>query len=245
MFLGMAYGIYMNASGFSFIFTGSLLQLSVASSVLYSPLIQKASALSWLLCSSLSSWISGWKKRIIHLHYLDLEFLFSVSLYSDRTLLWFRPWFWLSSHWHYYAKSLISRIKKTTRDIISTNVLLKKWNSNKKHRRFANMTLAQQIITIGLCVLGTMTTRFLPFLVFHENRETPKFIQYVGKFLPSAVFGMLVVYCLRNVNVLQGTHGIPEFISILITAGLHIWKRQMLVSIAGGTICYILLLHFC
>lgn len=107
------------------------------------------------------------------------------------------------------------------------------------------MTLAQQIITIGLCVLGTMTTRFLPFLVFRENRETPKFIQYVGKFLPSAVFGMLVVYCLRNVNVLQGTHGIPEFISILITAGLHIWKHQMLISIAGGTICYILLLHFC
>ena len=107
------------------------------------------------------------------------------------------------------------------------------------------MTLAQQIITIGLCVLGTMTTRFLPFLVFRENRETPKFIQYVGKFLPSAVFGMLVVYCLRNVNVLQGTHGIPEFISILITAGLHIWKRQMLVSIAGGTICYILLLYYC
>ena len=64
------------------------------------------------------------------------------------------------------------------------------------------MTLAQQIITIELCVLGTMTTRFLPFLVFRENRETPKFIQYVGNFLPSAVFGMLVVYCLRNVNVL-------------------------------------------
>ena len=54
------------------------------------------------------------------------------------------------------------------------------------------MTLAQQIITIELCVLGTMTTRFLPFLVFRENRETPKFIQYVGNFLPSAVFGMLV-----------------------------------------------------
>lgn len=135
--------------------------------------------------------------------------------------------------------------QKTTRDIISTNVLLKKWSSNKKHRRFANMTLAQQIITIGLCVLGTMTTRFLPFLVFRENRETPKFIQYVGKFLPSAVFGMLVVYCLRNVNILQGTHGIPEFIFILVIAGLHIWKHQMLISIAGGTICYILLLHFC
>lgn len=106
------------------------------------------------------------------------------------------------------------------------------------------MTLTQQIITIGLCVLGTMTTRFLPFIIFRENHETPAFIQYIGKFLPSAVFGMLVVYCLRNVNVMHGMHGIPEFISILVTGGLHIWKRQMLVSIAGGTICYILLLHF-
>ncbi|MFR3343043.1 MAG: branched-chain amino acid transporter permease [Anaerobutyricum sp.] len=98
---------------------------------------------------------------------------------------------------------------------------------------------------MGLCVLGTMTTRFLPFLVFRENRETPKFIQYVGNFLPSAVFGMLVVLLSEKCKCIAGTHGIPEFISILITAGLHIWKRQMLVSIAGGTICYILLLHFC
>ena len=62
--------------------------------------------------------------------------------------------------------------------------------------------------------------------------------------LPSAVFGMLVVYCLRNVHVLSGTHGRPEFISILVTGVLHIYKRQMLLSIAGGTICYMLLLHF-
>ena len=107
------------------------------------------------------------------------------------------------------------------------------------------MTLTQQIITIALCVLGTMTTRFLPFLVFRENKETPAFIQYIGKFLPSAVFGMLVIYCLKNVNVLQDTHGIPEFISILVTAGLPIWKRQMLRSIAGGPSCYIVLLHCC
>ena len=106
------------------------------------------------------------------------------------------------------------------------------------------MTLTQQIITIALCVLGTMTTRFLPFLVFHENKETPTFIQYIGKFLPSAVFGMLVIYCLRNVNVIQGSHGIPELLAIIVTCGLHIWKRQMLVSIAGGTIFYMLLLHF-
>ena len=106
------------------------------------------------------------------------------------------------------------------------------------------MTLAQQIITIALCVLGTMTTRFLPFLIFRENKATPAFIQYIGKFLPPAVFGMLVIYCLKNVNVMQDSHGIPEFLAIIVTCGLHIWKRQMLVSIAGGTIFYMLLLNF-
>lgn len=106
------------------------------------------------------------------------------------------------------------------------------------------MTLYQQIITIGLCIAGTMLTRFLPFIVFRENKKTPAYIQYIGKFLPSAVFGMLVVYCLKNVNILQGSHGLPEAISILATGGLHIWKRQMLLSIAAGTICYMLLIHF-
>lgn len=106
------------------------------------------------------------------------------------------------------------------------------------------MTLTQQIITIGLCILGTMATRFLPFLIFNENRRTPAYIQYLGKYLPSAVFGMLVIYCLKNVSLLQGSHGIPELISILITIFLHLWKKQMLLSIAGGTICYMLLIHF-
>ena len=106
------------------------------------------------------------------------------------------------------------------------------------------MTVTQQIITIGLCVLGTMLTRFLPFIIFSENRATPEFIQYIGKYLPSAVFGMLVIYCLKNVNILQGNHGLPEFISVAATILLHLWKRQMLISIAGGTICYMLLLHF-
>lgn len=106
------------------------------------------------------------------------------------------------------------------------------------------MTLTQQIITIGLCILGTMATRFLPFLIFNENRKTPAYIQYLGKYLPSAVFGMLVIYCLKDVSLLQGSHGIPELISILITILLHLWKKQMLLSIAGGTICYMLLSHF-
>jgi branched-subunit amino acid transport protein AzlD len=106
------------------------------------------------------------------------------------------------------------------------------------------MTLIQQIVTIGLCVLGTMATRFLPFLIFSEKRTTPAFIQYIGKYLPAAVFGMLIIYCLRNVSLFSGTHGVPELIAIIITIALHKWKRQMLISIAGGTACYMLLLHF-
>lgn len=106
------------------------------------------------------------------------------------------------------------------------------------------MTVTQHIITIALCVLGTVICRFLPFIVFSEKRPTPPFIQYIGKFLPSAVFGMLVVYCLRNVNPMTGNHGLPELIAIAVTVGLHFWKHQMLFSIAGGTVCYMLLLHF-
>lgn len=106
------------------------------------------------------------------------------------------------------------------------------------------MTIPQQIITIALCVLETMATRFLPFFIFRENRKTPAFIQYLGKYLPPAVFGMLVIYCLRNISIFHSTHAIPELIAILTTSILHIKKRQMLLSIAGGTVCYMLLLHF-
>ena len=93
------------------------------------------------------------------------------------------------------------------------------------------MTLSQQIITIAMCVLGTMLTRFLPFAVFSSKRPTPPYIQYLGKVLPGAIFSMLVVYCLRHVSLLQGSHGLPELITILLTVGLHIWKRQMLFAI--------------
>ncbi|MBB5264848.1 branched-subunit amino acid transport protein AzlD [Catenibacillus scindens] len=105
------------------------------------------------------------------------------------------------------------------------------------------MTLLQEIITIALCVAGTMLTRFLPFLVFGSKRPTPRYIQYLGKVLPGAIFAMLVIYCLRNVSVFQGSHGLPELIAIAVTVGLHLWKRQMLLSIAGGTICYMLLVQ--
>ena len=105
------------------------------------------------------------------------------------------------------------------------------------------MTVTQRIITIALCAVGTMLTRFLPFLIFSPQRPTPRYIQYLGKALPAAIFGMLVVYCLKDVSVLTGSHGLPELIAIAATAALHLWKRQMLLSIAGGTACYMLLVQ--
>ncbi len=106
------------------------------------------------------------------------------------------------------------------------------------------MTLTQEIITIGLCALGTMATRFLPFLIFSSRKPAPKYIQYLGRALPAAIFGMLVVYCLKGVSVFSGTHGLPELLAIIAVVGLHLWKWQMLLSIAGGTICYMLLVQF-
>lgn len=105
------------------------------------------------------------------------------------------------------------------------------------------MTLTQQIIMIAMVVLGTMITRFLPFIVFPAGKPTPKYIQYLGKVLPGAVFGLLVIYCLKNVSIFTGNHAIPELISIALVVVLHKWKRQMLLSIAGGTICYMLLVQ--
>ena len=105
------------------------------------------------------------------------------------------------------------------------------------------MTLLQQIITIAMVVLGTAITRFLPFIVFPADKPVPQYVQYLGKVLPSAVFGLLVIYCLRNVSIFTGSHGIPELISIVLVIALHLWKRQMLLSIAGGTICYMLLVQ--
>lgn len=106
------------------------------------------------------------------------------------------------------------------------------------------MTLTQQAITILMVILGTMATRFLPFILFPAGKPTPKYIQYLGKVLPAAVFGLLVIYCLKDVSIFSGSHGIPELISILVVVALHWWKRQMLLSIAGGTICYMLLVQF-
>ncbi|MFB7142319.1 branched-chain amino acid transporter permease [Gottfriedia sp. NPDC056225] len=105
------------------------------------------------------------------------------------------------------------------------------------------MNLTQQIMTIAMVVLGTVLTRFLPFIIFPAGKPTPKYVQYLGKVLPPAVIGLLVVYCFKNVNILSGNHGVPEFIAVLVVVFLHVWKKMMLLSIAGGTIVYMILVQ--
>lgn len=106
-----------------------------------------------------------------------------------------------------------------------------------------SMNLTEQVITICMVILGTMITRFLPFLIFTSDKPTPKYMQFLGKMLPSAALGMLVIYCLKDVSLLTGNHAIPELISIMIVILLHLWRRQMLISIAGGTIFYMILIQ--
>jgi branched-subunit amino acid transport protein AzlD len=105
------------------------------------------------------------------------------------------------------------------------------------------MTVGQHIIIIALVALGTMITRFLPFILFPANKPTPKYIQYLGRALPPASLGLLVVYALKDVNLLTGSHGIPELIAVIIVMAIHLWKRQMLLSIAAGTVVYMVLVQ--
>lgn len=109
------------------------------------------------------------------------------------------------------------------------------------------VTLLNQIYWVGGAtagaLLGTMVTRFLPFLIFPEGKEPPEFIQYLGKVLPYAVIGLLVIYCLKDVPG-SGTYGIPEFWAIAFIVFLHRWKKSILLSIGGGTVFYMLLVQF-
>ena len=91
--------------------------------------------------------------------------------------------------------------------------------------------------------LVTMSTRFLPFLIFGEKRKTPDLVLYLGKVLPFAIMGMLVVYSLKDTAILTAPYGIPELIGCGVVTALHIWKRNSLLSIGVGTVVYMLLVQ--
>ena len=96
---------------------------------------------------------------------------------------------------------------------------------------------------IVVAVMVTAATRFIPFLIFRKKESTPAIITYLGQVLPCAIIGMLVVYCLKDIQFLRAPFGAPELIACGVVALLHIWKRNSLLSIGVGTVCYMLLVQ--
>ena len=105
------------------------------------------------------------------------------------------------------------------------------------------MTFKQMLITILLCSGATVLTRLVPFAAFSTRKKLPSFLDYLGKALPSAVFGMLVVYCLRNVVFTSGTFGIPELASLAVVAAVYAWRRDLMSPMVAGTAAYMLLIR--
>ena len=99
-------------------------------------------------------------------------------------------------------------------------------------------------IMILIIALVTAALRFIPFLIFNGNKPIPKFVEYLGRVLPYSIMAMLVVYCLKGISYRKAPFGLPEIISVVIVVVLHIWKRNTLLSIIGGTVCYMLLIQF-
>ncbi len=99
-------------------------------------------------------------------------------------------------------------------------------------------------LTIGVSAAVTIALRFLPFIIFSRQKETPKIITYLGKYLPYAIMAMLCVYCLKSVSIITYPFGVPELIGVAAVVFLHIWRRNTLLSIAGGTVLYMLLIQF-
>ena len=99
------------------------------------------------------------------------------------------------------------------------------------------MPLYEQVLTIAVCVLATMATRMIPFFLFRPGKNLPAYIQYLGKALPSAVFALLVVYPHKDKQNNTENHGMPKALSLAVTVAIHVWKRNMLLSMAAGTAC--------
>ena len=109
-----------------------------------------------------------------------------------------------------------------------------------------SMTLLLKIIMVSAGVAATMLTRFIPFIAFRPGKPTPKYILYLGKVLPASVFALLVVYCLRHIHSFSAD-SLAQVAGVAFTILIHVWKRNMMWSIAAGTLCYMLLiriLHF-
>lgn len=105
------------------------------------------------------------------------------------------------------------------------------------------LNFIQSLIIVAMVALATQITRWTPFLVFSGSRKLPRVVEDLGRLLPPAMMGLLVVYSLRNTDILSGGHGLPEAIAVTVTAGLHLWRRSTLLSILAGTAVYMLLVQ--
>ena len=104
------------------------------------------------------------------------------------------------------------------------------------------MSNGSDLLMIGVIAGVTILLRFLPFLIFGKRKSSP-YLNYLGKVLPYAIMAMLVIFCLKNMSLIQSPHGIPELLSCGMVVVLYLWKRQTLLSIVGGTACYMLLIQ--
>lgn len=105
------------------------------------------------------------------------------------------------------------------------------------------MTTWETLSVIGVVVACTFLTRSLPFLVFKDAKKIPNIILYLGRVLPMAIMFCLVLYCIRTIAFLKYPYGIPEVLGILIVGILHVWKRNNIISIVGGTLCYMIMVQ--
>lgn len=105
------------------------------------------------------------------------------------------------------------------------------------------MSNVHAMLIVAAAGIVTAALRALPFLIFGGERKTPAYITYLGKVLPYAIMAMLVVFCLKNVSLVSVPYGLPEIISCVLVVLLHVWKRNTLISIIGGTACYMVLVQ--
>ena len=105
------------------------------------------------------------------------------------------------------------------------------------------LTSVQTMVIIIVMTMATVLTRFVPFFLFKNSKSNNSYISYLGKVLPFSTIGLLVVYCLRDVDFIASPHGIPESISVLAIAIVHYWKENTLLSIGLGTLIYMVLVQ--
>lgn len=106
-----------------------------------------------------------------------------------------------------------------------------------------NIDTTRALLVVAVIAVVNALLRFLPDLLFSGKRKTPRFLLVLGEVLPHAVMGMLIVYCLRNVSIVTYPYGLPELIACVLTAALHFWKHNSLLSIGCGVAAYMLLVQ--